>query len=245
MAAVMRKLFHILAGVIVGGILLISVPAFTTPAAAADNPAILVPASQGPSVQDQLMTRAKSSWPWYITRGSGLVAAGALIILMLSGVGFVTGRSFSFLEPLTAWATHRALGIIFAIAIAIHGIALLFDTFIPFNISEVLLPFLSHYRTVSLFGISLGSLYVALGIIAMYLIAAMVISTYLWIDKKPRIWKAVHFMAYLVMIFVFIHALYLGTDLAEGPLRIAWIVLGIAAGLAMIVRMGRRARLKK
>ena len=240
----MRKIFYILLFTLLGGMAVACAPALSAPVYAADAPTILVPAAEGPTVKERLMTRAQSSWPWYITRASGIVAAVALFILILSGVGFITGRSFTFLEPLTAWATHRAIGIVFAVSIFIHGAALLFDNYLPFTVTEVLFPFVSHYRTATLFGVHLGSLYVALGIIAMYLVAAMVLSTYLWIDKKPRIWKAVHFLAYLVMIFVFVHALYLGTDLASGPLRIIWIVLGVIAGLAFIVRLGRRARAK-
>lgn len=69
---------------------------------AVDSPNILVKPVQGPSVTKQLATRAKSSWPWYITRAAGFVAAISLILLMLSGIGFITGGTFRFLEPLTA-----------------------------------------------------------------------------------------------------------------------------------------------
>lgn len=238
----MRKIFNIICFTLLGGSILFGASMLPATAHAADKPTIIVPAAQGPTVKERLMTRAKSTWPWYVTRASGIVAAVALFILILSGVGFITGRSFTLLEPLTAWATHRAIGIIFAVSVFIHGVALLFDTFLPFTITQVLFPFASGYRTVTLFGVHFGSLYVALGIIAMYLIAAMVLSTYLWIDKKPHLWKSVHFMAYLIMIFVFVHALYLGTDLASGPLRIIWIILGIIMGLAFTMRLGRRAR---
>ena len=240
----MRKIFHILLFTLLGGTAIAFAPVLSSTAHAADTPTILVPAAQGPTVKERLMSRAQSSWPWYITRASGIVAAISLVILLLSGVGFITGRSFVFLEPLTAWATHRATGIVFAVSIFIHGIALLFDNYVPFTITELLFPFVSHYHTATLYGIQVGSLYVALGIIAMYLVAAMVLSTYLWIDKKPRLWKTLHFLSYLIMLFVFVHALYLGTDLTSGPLRITWIVLGIIVGLAFVVRLSRRARAK-
>ena len=38
-----------------------------------------------PSVAEGLVERAKASWPWYVTRISGIVASITLIILMLSG----------------------------------------------------------------------------------------------------------------------------------------------------------------
>ena len=51
------------------------------------------------SVADQLKDRAGISWPWYLTRSSGLVAALVLTVLMLSGIGMITGHTFSWLEP--------------------------------------------------------------------------------------------------------------------------------------------------
>lgn len=200
------------------------------------NPDILVSPVQGPSVGNLLIARTKTSWPWYLTRTSGLIAAVSLFILIFSGIGLVTGYTFRFLEPLTAWATHRALGIIFAISLLIHGTSLLFDKYVPFSISQVLFPFLSNYKVVSIWGHRIGSLYVALGIIAGYLLLALVLSTYFWIDKKPKNWKMVHFLAYLIVIFVFIHGLYVGTDLSHGTLRTLWIIMGGLIGISIIYR---------
>ena len=204
-----------------------------------DKPDLLVPPLQGPGVTTRLSSRARSSWPWYITRASGLVAAVALVVLILSGVGLITGYSFKFLEPLTAWATHKALALVFAVSVLIHGTALLFDRFVPFTIIQVLVPFTSHYRPLTIGNHHFGSLYTALGIIAAYFILAIIISSLLWIDKKPHTWKALHFLAYLVMIFVFFHALYLGTDLAHGIFRILWIIFGVAVAIAIIDRLRR------
>lgn len=188
---------------------------------------------------DKLSSRAKTSWPWYVTRGSGLVAAGSLIILMLSGVGLVTGYSFKFLEPLTAWASHRALGIIFGISVLVHVFVLLFDHFAPFNIWHLLIPWLSDYKPVTIFGVHFGSLYLALGILSLYGVVAVVLTSLVWIEKKPYIWKLVHLLSYLVMLFVFVHALYLGTDLTHGILRWIWIVTGIGIGFAILHRLWR------
>lgn len=211
--------------------------------AATDTPTILVDPVQGPSVSQQLVTRARASWPWYITRAAGFVAAISLALLMLSGVGFITGLSFKLLEPLTAWATHKAIAYIFGISVVVHVVALLFDKFVPFTIAQTLVPFLSHYREVSIVGYRTGSLYVALGVIALYFVLAIILSSILWIDKKPHTWKLLHFLAYLTIIFVFFHALYLGTDLAHGVFRIIWVIIGVGIAIAVVLRLRRRARM--
>jgi len=204
-----------------------------------DTPDILVTPTQGPTVGQRLTTRTKSSWTWYITRAAGLVAAISLVALMLSGIGLITGYTFKLLEPLTAWATHRALGFLFGISVLVHIVALLFDHYVPFSIAQVLLPFASNYRNTTIAGHHVGSLYVALGIFALYGIIAVIISSLLWIDKKPYTWKIFHFLSYLVMIFTFFHALYLGTDLAHGIFRGLWIIFGISVAVVILYRIRR------
>lgn len=188
-------------------------------------------------------SQLKQSWPWYVTRASGLIAGVCLIIMMLSGVGLVTGHTFRFLEPLTAWATHRALGITFAIAVVVHVVMLLFDHFVPFSIPEIFVPWLSQYKPVTLFGVNVGSLWVALGVLALYLSILIVLTSLFWIDKKQKTWKVSHLLSYLVVVFVFFHALFLGTDTGSGWLRWVWIAAGVAILVAMIARLKRVGRL--
>lgn len=204
-----------------------------------DSAHIIVASTTGSSIIQGLLQRVQTSWPWYVTRASGLVAGLALIILMLSGAGFITGQTFRFLEPVTAWATHRALGIILGISVLVHVAALYFDSFVPFSIKDLLVPFASSYRPIQILGFSVGSLYVALGIFAFYLMVAIILTSLFWIDRKPKTWKLVHIVSYVAVVFVFVHALYLGTDLAQGFLRWLWISLGLFVLCATLFRLWR------
>ena len=218
-------------------------PLATTAVAASSSQAatsnIEVQAIPGPTVADTIRQRTLASWPWYLTRASGLVAAVALTLLLLSGVGLVTGGTFRFLEPLTAWASHRALGITFGVAVIIHIASILFDHFVPFSIWQALIPWLSPYKPLTLLGLHLGSFYVALGIFAFYLALIVMITSLVWVEKKPKIWKLIHFLSYLLMLLVFLHALLIGTDLLHGVLRWLWIGAGLAIAVAVIARMRR------
>ncbi|MCA9325570.1 ferric reductase-like transmembrane domain-containing protein [Candidatus Saccharibacteria bacterium] len=183
---------------------------------------------------DKLVSRAGSSWPWYVARASGLVAALALVILMISGIGQISGMTFRLLDPLTAWASHRALGITFGIAVLVHMISLLFDHFVQFNIWQILIPWLSDYQPVTLLGFQLGSLYVALGVLAFYLTLVIIVTSLIWVERKPHTWKLIHLLSYLTIAFVFVHALYLGTDLTHGVYRLLWIMFNVGIlGLAI------------
>jgi hypothetical protein len=207
--------------------------------AAAPDATVRVDTVPGQSLNTIVEQRAERSWPWYLTRASGLIAGVSLIALLLSGIGSVTGHFFRFLEPLTAWATHRAIGIVFAASVVVHMTTLLFDHFVPFTLGEVLVPWASNYQSVSLLGLNLGSVFVALGILAFYGALIIVITSFLWVDKKPRRWKIYHYISYFILFAVFLHGLFLGTDLGSGLGRILWYIGGLAILFAIIIRLRR------
>lgn len=200
---------------------------------------IIVQTIPGPSVAEKVVTRTKTSWPWYVSRGSGIAAAVFLTILIVSGVGLITGYTFRFLEPLTAWSSHRALGLGFGVSVLIHIFSLLFDKFTNFTIWQLFIPWLSKYKPVTLFGLHLGSLYLALGIIAFYGVLLVILSSLFWIDKKPYTWKLLHLLSYLIIVIVFLHAFYIGTDLAHGIFRVIWVGSGIVITTIILYRLWR------
>lgn len=200
---------------------------------------ITVETVQGDTVTQKVLQKARSSWPWYIVRGSGIVAAVSLVLLMLSGIGQITGNTYRFLEPLTAWASHRALGIVFGVTVLLHVGGLLFDHFTPFTIWEVLVPWLSDYKPVTLFGVHVGSLYVALGVLAFYLTGIVVVTSLTIINKRPSLWKLVHLASYVIIMMVFVHALYIGTDVSHGWMRVVWFACAAAILGGAVFRLWR------
>ncbi len=206
---------------------------------AISNDSISVQSIEGPSVTDKVIEQAKHSWPWYVARGSGFIAAISLVILMLSGIGQITGQTYRFLEPLTAWASHRALGIVFMVSIVLHMFVFLFDKFIAFSFLDILIPWFSDFKPVAIFGINLGSFYLALGVISFYLSLLIVATSLLIVNKKPKLWKLTHLLSYIVILFVFFHALQLGTDMTNGVIKAVWIILGNIISIAIIFRAWR------
>lgn len=195
----------------------------------------------GPTITEVVKARAHDSWPWYIVRASGLVAAVCLVILLLSGIGFITGLSYRFLPPLTGWATHRSIGIVFGVSVLLHMFTLLFDHYVPFTIPQLIVPWLSNFKPVTIWGVHMGSLYVALGILAFYASLLVVITSLLWVERKPKTWKLIHLLSYLIIALVFVHALKLGTDTSSGVIRILWVAAGVCIAIAAMLRL-RRAR---
>ena len=193
-----------------------------------------------------VQSRISSSWPWYIIRASGFTAAAALILLTLSGIGQVTGFIFRFIEPIKAWAIHKALAFALCGAIAVHGSFLLIDHFVKFTPIQIVIPLLNRYNNgVNLLGVNFGWFAIASGIIATYGIIILVISSLKWIDTKKSTWKKLHYLSYLVAILVFIHALSSGSDLKYGTFRAGFVALGVIIVLGVISRVYRSGLLKE
>ena len=190
--------------------------------------------------------RVAGTWPWYVVRAAGFTAAGLLILLMLSGIGQVTGLTYRVLEPVKAWVVHKALAFALCAAIVVHVSFLLIDKFRPFNLWEILVPFVSTYTNkTALFGLNLGRLAVTLGVLAMYGVAISVLSSLGWIDTKKGRWRKLHYISYFVMLFAFVHALGVGSDLKYGTFREAWIAVGFILLLAIVGRLWRAGTLRK
>ena len=190
--------------------------------------------------------RVAASWPWYIIRAAGFISAGLLVLIMLSGIGQVTGIIYRWIEPIKVWAIHKALALALVVSIAVHVSFLLIDHFVPFSLIQILVPFASHYSNgTKLLGIPLGGIAVTLGILAMYGVIILVLSSLGWIDTKKKTWRKLHYISYLVGGFVLIHALYVGTDLKYGLFRLAWIGLGFIVGIAIIARLWRAGTVTK
>ena len=203
-----------------------------------------------PSLADSVVTianhRLTTTWPWYIVRGAGFIAAGLIVLLMLSGIGQVTGLTYRFFEPIKAWAIHKALAYALLASIAVHVIFLLIDKFLPFSLIQVLVPFFSTYTNkTTVLGLSLGFFGVAAGILAMYGVILVVASSLKWIDTRKKLWRQTHYVSYAVAALVFIHALVVGTDVRYGIFRLGWLFLGFVVIVAIVTRLWRAKTLVK
>lgn len=189
--------------------------------------------------------RILSSWPWYGIRASGMIAVALLIFTVLMGIGQVTGFTYRYIEPIKAWAVHRAVALSLAVCIAIHILLLLVDQQMRFSLPQILIPFLNTYNNgTKILGLPLGVLAIAFGILAMYGIYLIVFSSLGWINTKKTLWQKIHFISYPVALFVILHSLYTGTDLRHGWLRVVWIIMAIIVIVGFFHRLRRSGSLR-
>jgi predicted ferric reductase len=88
----------------------------------------------------------------------------------------------------------------------VHVLAVWIDPYTKFGWSEVFIPFLTHYRTI----------WMSLGIVALYLGIAIAISA--WI--RPFIgytwWRRLHYVTLAIYVFVTVHGIMTGSDTNTG-----------------------------
>jgi DMSO/TMAO reductase YedYZ heme-binding membrane subunit len=180
------------------------------------------------------MKAMSGTLPWYVARASGLVAwallAASVIwgVLMTSQVVRRIARS-SWLIDLHRWLA--ALAVVFT---TVHVAAILSDTYIHFGLASVLVPFASHWHPVA----------IAYGVAALYLLAAIEVTSLLRARINRNVWRAVHFLSFPLFVASTVHGLTAGTD-SRTPMALITVVLvaGAVAALtaARLTRTGATA----
>lgn len=153
---------------------------------------------------------------WFATRGAGLmtwaVAAGSVVLgLLMSSKLMGKQPGFPWLLDL-----HRFFSTLTSVFLALHLVTLWADSFVEFGPVELFVPFTSEWRPVA----------VAWGVLSLYLMAAVELSS-LVRDRIPdRAWHRIHLLSYLSLVFGTVHAWQAGSDV-RNPIVLAF-------GLAML-----------
>jgi sulfoxide reductase heme-binding subunit YedZ len=168
---------------------------------------------------------------WVLSRGAGTTA----LILSSASVGFglvMSGKLMKGSGP-DRRAYHEVLSLAVMVAIAIHGLALVGDSFLHPSVLDVTVPFVFSYKTLP----------TSLGIIAGWGMIVLGLSYYVRDRIGNERWRLVHRFTLLVWMAGLVHTFTEGTD--RGQLWfVALIVLTTAPTLMLLAYRltGRRLR---
>jgi DMSO/TMAO reductase YedYZ heme-binding membrane subunit len=155
---------------------------------------------------------------WYVARATGITAWVLLTMTMFGGFGLSNKRARSAVRAL---ALHRFLGGLAVIFVAAHIAALLADRFVDYGVKQVLLPFASVWRP--------GP--VAWGVLAMYLLLVVEVSSLLYRRISLHRWRRLHNLSYPLFMAATIHFLSAGTDVYRWvPDWLTWATGAFAIG---------------
>jgi DMSO/TMAO reductase YedYZ heme-binding membrane subunit len=159
-----------------------------------------------------------SKIPWYVARSSGIVAWALILATIVWGLLLATrvlGR-----RPTPAWllSLHRFLGALTVAFVGVHVGAILLDSYTDFGITDVLVPFTGSWHPLA----------VAWGIVGMYLLVAIEVTSLLRHRMSNRAWHAVHLLSYFLFATTTVHMLTAGTDVKALIASSAAVLLGVA-----------------
>ncbi len=177
------------------------------------------PANLINGVLDQALAANSTQVTWYVTRAAGLTAYLLVWLSTVWGLA-VSNKIFDpVLHRAFTYDFHQFISLLAIGFIVVHMVVLLADQYLPFSVTQILVPFTSTYRPV----------WTGLGTIAMYLTAIVSITFYIrrWIGQKT--FRVIHLASYLAFFGTAVHGLLAGTD---SPL---WTVQAMYIGTTLVV----------
>jgi predicted ferric reductase len=164
---------------------------------------------------------------WYLARASGLVAwlflAGSTVWGVFLSTRLLQGRR----RPAWLLDLHRWLGALAVTFTAIHLIGLVADSYEYFGFREIAIPFASQWRPQA----------VAWGVVGLYLLVAVQVTSLLMRRLPRRLWKGIHYLSFVLFFVASMHAASAGTDAGTVWYRAASTLIISATLFATLYRI--------
>ena len=130
-------------------------------------------------------------------------------------------------RPRPAWLfdLHRFLGGLAVVFTVVHVLAVVADSYVDFSLVNVLVPLTGDWHPLA----------VAWGIVGLYLLLAVELTSLAMSRLPRRLWRRVHMASFLVFATTSVHALTAGTDRRSAAFLVAVVpACGVVASLTAI-----------
>jgi sulfoxide reductase heme-binding subunit YedZ len=139
---------------------------------------------------------------WYLMRASGIVSLLLLTIVSALGVATVGRWRPGSVPRFVTLGLHRSVSLLAVAFLAVHVLTAVIDPDATVAVLAVVVPAPSDR-----YGLWLG-----LAALAFDLVVALVITSLLRQRIAPRIWRALHYTAYVAWPVALLHGAGMGTD---------------------------------
>jgi predicted ferric reductase len=160
---------------------------------------------------------------WYVARTGGMVAFGLLTLTVVAGLT-LSGRARLRTWPRFAVEdVHRFLGVLTGTFVAIHVLALFVDAYLPFSVTQLLIPGTASYRPLPS----------ALGVVGAELLVALAITNHFRTQLGHRLWRRAHYASFAVWGLALLHGVFAGSDTSAGWATALYVgaTAAVAAGV--------------
>lgn len=160
---------------------------------------------------------------WYITRAAAVSAYVLLTLTVALGMLRSLARDLSLRVGWMLDEIHQFLALLAGAFVLLHLATLAFDPFITFSPANLILPFAQPYRTVP----------TDLGVLALYTLAIVLVSSWLRRRMSYRVWRGVHYISFITFFLVTLHGLLAGADASQPWMHAVYI--GSAAAVVFLI----------
>ena len=161
---------------------------------------------------------------WIASRAAGIAAL--LLSSAAVGVGLTMGGRMVKGRGVDLRAAHEALSLATLIAIAVHAVALLGDSYISFSALDIAVPFASGYREP----------WMSIGIVAGWGLAILGASYYFRTRIGTARWRRLHRWTALAWLAGIAHSLGAGTDAGTAWFLVCTAIAVVPALVLLVVR---------
>lgn len=167
---------------------------------------------------------------WITSRAAGVTAFLALSLDVAFGLLISTGISDRVIPRARIVEAHRFLSAVTLTLTAVHAGALLGDRFVRFDVLDVLVPFVSRYRPIS----------VGLGLAAAYLVV-VIHQSFAWRKRLgAKLWRSLHYASFGAYAAALLHGVSAGTD--ARALSGVYLASGSLIGFLVLYRVAMARR---
>jgi len=168
-----------------------------------------------------------STVTWDTARAGGFAAYVLLSLAVIAGLVLRNRWQTARWPRLVTSELHGYLSLLGLVFVTIHVLAVAIDPFTRFGLREVLVPFVSHYRP----------LWMGLGIVALYLLLAVWISTRLRTRIGYRLWRQIHLLAFGVFAAATVHGIGTGSDTRTTWGMAIYVTAAVTVGALSVRRL--------
>ncbi|MBG6057399.1 sulfoxide reductase heme-binding subunit YedZ [Cryobacterium sp. MP_M5] len=156
---------------------------------------------------------------WALGRSTGVVALALITVSVLLGIVNRSGRSPAGLPRFSVALVHRNVSLLATVFLGVHLLSLLGDSYAQLRLVDFVVPFLGAAKP----------FWLGLGTVAVDLLIAVVVTGLLRRRVGVRVFRAVHWLTYLLWPVALAHSIGNGTDAGQ-----AWFVIFALACVASV-----------
>lgn len=169
------------------------------------------------------MARVTDNALWYLGRGAGVSALVLFTVTTALGLLVAAGRPLPGLPRFAVTSWHRSASLSALVFLLLHMVTLLTDPYAQLRLFDLVVPFAGRFRP----------LWQGLGTVAFDLVVVLVVTSLLRQRIGLRLWRTLHWAAYVMWPVAVLHVLGNGTDR-----RSTWLEAIVALCIATVVAAG-------